>query len=110
MRLPNPDQAVVDIEKLRHYCLSAEHPRGRHKARVFAARLGLTAGDAELLRDTLLDAARTCDAAMGEKDGFGQRYVVEFIMNGPAGRARIHGIWIVRREETFARFVTCYVA
>ena len=110
MRLPNPERGVVDIEKLRDYCLSAEHPRGRHKARVFTARLGLTANDAELLREALLDAAQTCDATPAEKDSFGQRYVVEFTMSGPAGRARVRSTWIVRRGETFARFVTCYVA
>ena len=87
----------------------ADHFRGRHKARVFGSALGLTAADAELLREALLDAARTCDATMGEKDGFGQRYVIEFNMDGPAGRARVHSTWIVRRGETFARFVTCYV-
>ena len=50
MKLPNCQRAVVDIEKLRDYCLSTEHPRGRHKARVFATTLGLTADNAELLR------------------------------------------------------------
>jgi len=110
MRLPNRDQAIVDIEKLRDYCLSAEHPRGCHKARVFAARLGLSADDAELLREALLNAAQTCDAAPGEEDSFGRRYVVEFTMDGPTGRGRVRSTWIVRRGETFARFVTCYVA
>lgn len=37
MKLPNGDRAVVDIVKLTDYCLSTTHPRGRHKARVFAA-------------------------------------------------------------------------
>jgi hypothetical protein len=46
MRLPNGDQAIVEIVKLRDYCLSPTHPRGRHKARVFAAVLGLTDKDA----------------------------------------------------------------
>ena len=109
MRLPNPDRAVVAIENLRDYCLSVKHPRGRHKARVFAARLGLTGEDAELLRDALLRAAQTSDAAPGEEDSFGRRFLVEFTMNGPAGRARVRSTWIVRRDEGFARFVTCYV-
>ncbi|WP_367268233.1 DUF6883 domain-containing protein [uncultured Thiohalocapsa sp.] len=39
-RLPNADQAAVDLDKLRGYCLNPAHPRGRHKARVFAAALG----------------------------------------------------------------------
>jgi len=45
MKLPNPERAVVDLEKLRNYCLSLSHPRGRHKARVFEAVLGLTSYD-----------------------------------------------------------------
>jgi len=40
MKLPNPERAIVDLKKLRDYCLSSEHPRGRHKARMFAAILG----------------------------------------------------------------------
>ena len=40
MKLPNGDRAVIDIAKLRDYCLSPDHLRGRHKARVFAAAQG----------------------------------------------------------------------
>ncbi len=109
MKLPNPERAVVDIEKLCHYCLSFEHPRGRHKARVFAAALGLTADHAEKLRDALLTAARTRDAILTEQDEYGQRFVVDFTMNGPAGSARVRSSWIIRRGEDFARLISCYV-
>jgi hypothetical protein len=37
VKLPHAELAVVDIAKLRDYCLNADHLRGRHKARVFAA-------------------------------------------------------------------------
>ncbi len=37
MKLPNGGRAVVEIAKLRDYCLNPAHPRGRHNARVFAA-------------------------------------------------------------------------
>jgi hypothetical protein len=40
MNLPGGGDAIVDIAKLRDYCLDSRHPRGRHKARVFAATLG----------------------------------------------------------------------
>jgi hypothetical protein len=53
MLLPNPSRAVVDIRKLRDYCLNPEHPRGRHEARMLAARLGLTAIDADELQAIL---------------------------------------------------------
>ncbi len=109
MKLPNPERAVVDIAKLRDYCLSFKHPRGRHKARVFATTLGLTADHAEKLRDALLAAARTYDATPTEQDSYGQRYVVDFPMNGPAGQAMVRSSWIVRRGEDFPRLTSCYV-
>jgi hypothetical protein len=57
MKLPNGANAVVDIEKLRGYCLSVQHPEGRQKARVFLATLGMSATDADKLREMLLSAA-----------------------------------------------------
>jgi hypothetical protein len=47
MKLPYAESAIVDVRKLRDYCLSAAHPRGKHKARVFASALGLTAEDSD---------------------------------------------------------------
>jgi hypothetical protein len=109
MKLPNPEQAVVDIAKLRDYCLNVEHPRGRRKARVFAAALGLTAADADMLRNALLVAARSEEATPTEQDSYGQRYVVDFSMIGPAGGATVRSSWIIRRDEDFPRLTSCYV-
>jgi len=47
MHLPNPENAVADVRKLRDNCLNPEHPRGKHKAQVFSVALGLGAEDAE---------------------------------------------------------------
>ena len=109
MNMPNAERAIVEIEKLRYYCLNPEHPRGRHKARVFAAALGLTAGNAEELRDALLTAARIFDATPTTRDVYGQRYVLDFPLGTPAGRALIRSTWIVRTGENFPRLTTCYV-
>ncbi|MCI0638013.1 MAG: hypothetical protein L0Y72_15325 [Gemmataceae bacterium] len=109
MKLPNGDRAVVDIAKLRDYCLNPDHPRGKHKARVFAAALGLGAGQADLLRAALLDAASTEEATATDQDQYGQRYVVDFIMKGPAGEAKIRSSWIVLSAEDFPRLTSCYV-
>ena len=54
MLLPYAENAEVDIRKLIEYCLNADHPEGKHKARVFAAALGMTVRDAEALRLLLL--------------------------------------------------------
>ena len=104
MKLPNGEVAVVDVEKLRDYCLNPNHPRGRHKARVFAASIGVTAEHAEELR-----AARTNDASIGEQDDYGRRYVVDFLMHGPIGAAMVRSSWIIRADEDFPRLTSCYV-
>ncbi|MEX0702341.1 MAG: DUF6883 domain-containing protein [Planctomycetales bacterium] len=109
MRIPNADRAVVDLEKLTEYCLNPSHPRGRHKARVFESALGLTLFHAEVLRGALFDAASEIDPVEGERDEFGQRYVMEFEMTGPAGTAMVRSAWIIRTDEGFPRLVTCHV-
>ena len=101
----------MDLNKLRDYCLNALHPRGRHKARVFAAKLGIEAPHAEALREQLLLAAQTNElASLGEKDGFGQRYVLDFELTGPTtSKGLVRSIWIVRTNEDFPRLTTCYL-
>jgi hypothetical protein len=109
MKLPNADRAVVEIEKLRDYCLSASHPRGRHKSRVFATALGMTAANAEELRQAILSAALTEEATPKEGDEYGQRYVVDFSMNRQGKEAIVRCAWIVRRGEDIPRLTSCYV-
>lgn len=109
MYLPNSDFAIVELEKLRNYCLNPEHPQGKHKARVFATALGITVADAERLRDMLLSAARTDQASVGERDEFGQRYVLDFVVFGATELVTIRSAWIVRSSEETPRLVTCYV-
>jgi hypothetical protein len=109
VKLPNPERAVVDILKLRNYCLNPEHRRGCHKARVFAASLGLTADDANYLREALLAAVRENEAETAEHDEYGMRYVLDFRVSGPAGQAMVRSSWIIRRDEDFPRLTSCYV-
>jgi hypothetical protein len=107
--LPNAGRAVVDIEKLRDYCLNPDHRRGCHKARVFAAALGLTRYHAGDLRDDLLAAAFNNDATPEEHDEYGKRYVIDFMVTGPLGCAMVRSSWIIRRGEDFPRLTSCYV-
>ncbi len=102
---------VVDGTKLRDYCLSDLHPRGRHKARVFRSRLGLTAGDTELLRHALLNAANTSphDLKAAGVDAYGQRFVLDFEMKTDKGTAIVRSGWILQTGRNVLQFVTCYV-
>jgi hypothetical protein len=109
MRMPNPERALVAIEKLRDYCLSPEHPRGRHKARVFSAALGFTTDKAEDLKNALLTAAQADTAVPGNRDQYGQRYVLDFPLEGLRGKVTIRSTWIVRTAEDYPRLTSCYV-
>ena len=73
MKVPNAENAVVDIRKLRDYCLDENHPLGKHKARLFASALNLMAENAEELREVLLSAVQNANAEIGKTDEFGQR-------------------------------------
>lgn len=109
MKLPNAERAVVEIEKLRDYCLSTSHPRGRHKARVFVTALGITADDAEELRQAILSAVLTEEATPTDRDEYGQRLVVDFSMRRQGKEAVVRSSWIIRRGEDVPRLTSCYV-
>ena len=109
MNLPNAARAVVEIGKLRDYCLNASHPRGRHKARVFAAVLGLTANDAEELRQMILSAVPSHDAEPAERDEYGQRYVLDFEVTRQGRRAEVRTLWIILNGQDYPRFTSCYI-
>ena len=109
MRLPKGERAIVDLRKLRDYCLNPDSPKGRHKARVFGAALGLRATDAPKLQAKLREIARTGDATLGELDLYGQRYTIDFEMATEGGKATIRSGWIVLRGKTAPRLTTCYV-
>jgi len=66
MKLPHPERAIVEIEKIAGYCLNPEHPEGKHKARVFKSALNLDLDNAEELQAALLQAVATYDAIPGK--------------------------------------------
>ena len=109
MGFPNGNQAVVDIEKMRDYCLNPHHEDGKHKARVFGTALGLGRADAEWLRERLLEAATLQPAFVAAETRFGTLYVLDFLLTTVSGSAVVRSGWIVRYSEDFPRLTTCHV-
>ena len=109
MNLPNASEAIVDIEKLRDYCLSSDYPVGKHKARVFLASLGLTKEDAEKMRSRLLDAARQYECIATKQTTHGQHFEMDFMLSHEGRVALVRAIWIIRHDEEFPRLVTFHV-
>ena len=108
MKMPDGGAAIVDLQKLTGYCLNPEHPRGKHKARVFAT-LVFTAENADELRAALVMAAVSGDVQPAASDQFGDRYLLEFEIEGPRGKGIVRSTWIVRRGERAPRLTSCFV-
>jgi hypothetical protein len=106
--IPNANQAIVDIRKLREYSLNPTHRVGKHKARLFATLLGMTMAEAEALRTILLQVVCTHEAEPGERDHHGQRYHLDFMVTWQEQQAMLRSVWNIRPDEDIPRLVTCY--
>jgi Domain of unknown function (DUF6883) len=113
VKLPNADRALIEIEKLRDYSLNPNHPKGKHKARVFLSVLGLKAGDAGLLREKIMEAILISEAREQQPTSYGRRFVVDFYLTGfdkfAATTVTVRSAWIIRNGEDFPRLTSCYI-
>lgn len=108
MLIPNAGNAVVDIRKLRDYCLNPEHDDGKHKARLFSSILGMMPDNAEELRQILLEVIQSHEAQLGRRDGFGQRYTLDFTIEWQNRSATLRSGWIIEHDSEIPRLTTCY--
>ena len=76
---------------------------------MFAAVLGITRDEADILRQALLAAAASTEVTEGDKDDYGQRYVLDCQIAGPGGTATVRASWIVLTGEDFPRLTSCFV-
>jgi hypothetical protein len=109
MSLPGASRAEIELRKLEDYCLSFDHPRGRHKARVFCSALGLTTANTAELEVRIRQALETEACIAGPIDRFGRRYAVDFRWEREGRTAAIRTTWIIRADEDFPRLTSCYV-
>ena len=108
MLIPNAENAIVDIRKLHDYCLNPEHKDRKHKARLFSATLGMTADDAEALRQILLKIVKTHKAKLSRHDEFGQRYTLDFDISWQNRKATLRSGWIIETDSEIPKLTTCY--
>lgn len=108
MLIPNAENAIVDIRKLRDYCLNPDHDEGKHKARLFSSILDITAEEAEELRRILLEVVKTHEARLGRQDNFGQRYTLDFTLEWQDKSATRRSGWIIEQGSDIPRLTTCY--
>ena len=96
VRLPRARDATIPTAKLVSYALSTTHERGRHKARVFASALGITASDWRYLHDQILAALPDSEVRSTHVTPFGIAYEVIVMIDGLKGRTvPVVTTWIV---------------
>jgi hypothetical protein len=108
MRLPNPELAIVEREKITDYLLNAGHPYGASKAKFFA-EFGFWLEGREALATALLEHGRRNNVARRKETGFGPRYEVEGDLAAPDGRRpRVRTVWQVDEGQIAPRLITAY--
>lgn len=96
--------------KLEGYLLNPGHEIGPHKARVFAAALGIHRGDWEYLRDRLKAGILDAPAVSVRETPWGRLYEAIIPVEGLNGQTRrVMTVWLVASGGEAPRFVTGYV-
>lgn len=106
--LPNADKAVVDIRKLRDYSLNPDHSTGKDKARLFSSILGMTAENAEELRQIILEKVKTQEVSLNRYDEYGQRYTLDFTLEWQNRSGIIRTGWIIKSGSEIPSLTSCY--
>lgn len=108
-RLPRARDAVVPPDKLLGYALSPDHPRGRHKARVFASALGIRQADWQYLRKQLLEGVVESPVRGTRVTPFGVLYDVVVLVDGLSGvTSSVATIWLIEGDNP-PRLVSAWV-
>ncbi|MBD2426399.1 DUF6883 domain-containing protein [Phormidium sp. FACHB-1136] len=108
MKLPNGASAIIPMDKLVGYCLNPNHSSGKHKARVFAAALGIKADNAEDLRQLIAQAAVEGEVVQQGSTAFGQLYKVDWVIID-RGSVVLRTLWEVRTDQSAPRLVSAFI-
>lgn len=111
MKLPYGDKINLQqiINKLDTYSLDFNHSSGKHKARLFESKLGITKQNIEVLITAIRNAAASSDQAQFTRsDEYGDRYVIVFDLETDFGRSSILSAWIVHHGESYPRLTSVY--
>ena len=110
MKLPKREliQREQIIEKLISYALNFSHSDGQHKARLFKAKLGITLDNQEQLIAAILEAVNTQPITYSTTSRYGDKYVIDFIMETEVGISQIRSAWIIPFKENYPRLTSIY--
>jgi hypothetical protein len=108
MKLPYGDLAIIPIEKLLGYCLNPDHPRGKHKAKVFKSALNITAESIEQLYQLIQQAAVEGEIVQERITEFGQEFKLDWTIPDTNG-IELRTIWIVAQNTVEPQLVSAFI-
>lgn len=108
MNLPNPDELVVERQKIVDYLLNSAHSYGASKARFFN-EFGFQPEDWKTLAQALREHGRENKVARMTETGFGPRYEIEGEIRAADGRRpRVRTVWQFDHGQIAPRLITAY--
>ena len=108
MKLPLGDRALIPIDKLLGYCLNSDHPKGKHKAKVFKSALGITAENVQLLYQLVQQAAMEGDVVQAQTTEFGQEFKLDWIVPETDG-VQLRTIWLIPQGSIVPQLVSAFI-
>ncbi len=108
MKLPNGEFAEILLEKLTGYCLNPNHSSGKHKARVFASALGITAENAEDLRQLIQKAAVEGTIIQQNPTEFGTLFKVDWTIPY-TDQVVLRTLWELKSTHPNPRLVSAFI-
>lgn len=108
MKLPNGERAEISSQKLIGYCLNPEHPRGKHKARVFQSVLGIGLENVEELLELIQRDAIEGEVTQQTTTQFGSNYRVDWIVPNNDD-VTLRTIWEVTTDRPNPRLVSAFL-
>ncbi len=106
MKLPYGDKTNLQqiINKLDTYSLDFNHSSGKHKARLFESKLGITKQNIEVLITAIRNTATTSEQAQFTRsDKYGDRYSIERLF---MREIKLHEIVVLKEDIRSTRFLT----
>ena len=93
--------------------MNPEHSSGKHKAKVFKSALGITASNAEVLRNLIQQSAVEGEVVQEEKTPFGQIFKVDWLVpesvNSGSERVILRTIWEITAKNKHPRLISAFV-
>ncbi len=96
------------MQKLVGYCLNPNHASGKHKAKVFASALGITADNAEILHNIIEKAALEGEVIQENTTEFGQQFKVDWVIP-QTQNIELRTIWEISNLNSIPRLVSAFI-